>query len=141
MRMIFVNLPVKDVQASRRFFSQLGFVINEQFSGETSVAVTIEENISVMLLAESHFKDFVVGGIADTSKGVEVLTCLSCASRDEVKDLTQKALAAGGKPWKDPQDHGWMYGSSFRDLDGHVWELAWMDPAGMQAAEPAEATA
>jgi hypothetical protein len=140
--MIFVNLPVKDVQASRRFFSQLGFSINEQFSGDSSVAVVIEENISVMLLAEAHFKQFIVGEIAEPSRGVEVLNCLSCSSRDEVKDLTQKALAAGGTPWKDPQDHGWMFGWSFRDLDGHVWELAWMDPAGMQAAqETAEASA
>lgn len=141
MRMIFVNLPVRDAKASRRFFEALGFAINEQFSGDENVSVVIEENIVLMLLEERRFREFVVGDVADTARGVEVLNCLSCASREEVKSLTEKALAAGGKPWKDPQDHGWMYGWSFRDLDGHVWELAWMDPAGMPQAETAEAVA
>jgi hypothetical protein len=142
MRMIFVNLPVKDVKASRRFFGQLGFSFNEQFSNDDSTCMVIDENIFAMLLEEARFKSFIVGEIADTSKGVEVLTCLSCDSREEVKALTEKALAAGGQPWKEPQDHGWMFGWSFRDLDGHVWELAWMDPAAAQGQpEAAEATA
>ncbi len=140
MRMIFVNMPVKDAKASRAFFSALGFTPNEQFSSDDTTSMVIEENIVLMLLEEKRFKDFILGEIADPSKGVEVLTCLSCASREEVKAMTEKAFAAGGKPWKDPMDHGFMYGWSFRDLDGHVWELNWMDPAavvqhGVGAAE------
>jgi hypothetical protein len=140
--MIFVNLPVKDAAASRQFFSALGFTPNPQFSDETTSCMVVEENIILMLLEEARFKDFIVGEISDTAKGIEVLTCLSCSSRDEVKSLTEKAFAAGGKPWKDPQDLGFMYGWSFRDLDGHVFELNWMDPAALQSApEAAEATA
>ena len=134
MRMIFVNLPVKDAKASRRFFEALGFTCNEQFTDATTTSMVIEENIVVMCLEEARFRDFIVGDISDTSKGKEVLTCLSCSSRDEVKALTETALAAGGKPWKDPQDHGFMFGWSFQDPDGHVWELMWMDPAAVQAA-------
>jgi hypothetical protein len=138
--MIFVNLPVKDVKASRRFFGQLGFTFNEQFSDEQSTCMVIDENIFAMLLDEAKFKSFIVGEIADTSKGVEVLTCLSCDSREEVSALADKALAAGGKPWKEPQDLGFMFGRSFRDLDGHVWEVVWMDPAAAQGQpETAEA--
>ena len=141
MRMIFVNMPVKDAQASRRFFTALGFTPNEQFSDETTTSMVIEENIVLMLLERARFQSFIVGEIADPAKGVEVLTCLSCSSRDEVNALTKTALAAGGTPWKDPLDMGFMYGWSFRDLDGHVWELNWMDPAAVMPAQAAEATA
>ena len=141
MRMIFVNLPVKDVQASRRFFAALGFSFNEQFSSDDTASVVIEENIVVMLLQEARFRDFIVGDISDTTKGKEVLTCLSCASREEVTALTDKALAAGGKPWKEPQDHGFMYGQSFQDPDGHVWEVMWMDPAAVMPQAETEAVA
>ena len=119
MRMIFVNLPVKDVQASRRFFGALGFTFNEQFSNENTAAMTIEENIVAMLLEHARFRDFIKGDISDPAKGVEVLTCLS----------------AGGQPWMPPQDHGFMYGTSFQDLDGHVWEIMWMDPAAVMPTE------
>jgi predicted lactoylglutathione lyase len=131
MRMIFVNLPVKSAKASRAFFEALGFAANEQFCSENTASMVIEENIVVMLLEEARFRDFITGDIADTSRTVEVLNCLSCASKDEVIQLTEKALAAGGTPWQAPQDHGFMYGWSFRDLDGHVWELNWMDPAAV----------
>jgi predicted lactoylglutathione lyase len=135
MRMIFVNLPVKSVAASREFFGALGFTFNEQFSNENTAAMVIEENIVAMLLEHARFRDFIKGDISDTAKGVEVLTCLSAGSRAEVEDTVGKALAAGGKPWMPPQDHGFMYGSSFQDLDGHVWEVMWMDPAAVQPAE------
>jgi uncharacterized protein len=141
MRMIFVNLPVRDVKASRRFFGALGFTFNERFSSDDTAAMVIEENIMVMLLEQPRFREFIVGDIADPAEGVEVLNCLSCASRDEVRSLTERAFAAGGKPWKDPQDHAIMYGWSFRDLDGHVWELAWMDPAAVAHPEAAGAAA
>lgn len=140
MRMIFVNLPVKDVQVSRRFFGALGFTFNERFSSDDTVSVVIEENIAIMLLEEARFRDFIVGDISNTAKGKEVLNCLSCSSREEVTALTEKALAAGGKPWKDPQDHGFMFGWSFQDPDGHVWEVVWMDPAAPMP-QPETATA
>lgn len=135
MRMIFVNLPVKDVAASRKFFGALGFTFNAQFSNENTAAMVVEENIVVMLLEHARFRDFIKGDISDPAKGVEVLTCLSAGSRAEVEDTVAKALAAGGQPWMPPQDHGFMYGSSFRDLDGHVWEVMWMDPAAVMPAE------
>lgn len=139
MRMIFVNLPVKDVQASRRFFGALGFSFNEQFSNENTAAMTIEENIVAMLLEHARFRDFIKGDISDPAKGVEVLTCLSAGSRAEVEDTYAKAIAAGGKPWMPPQDHGFMYGTSFQDLDGHVWEIMWMDPAAVMPTEEKQA--
>ena len=131
MRMIFVNLPVKSVAASRKFFGALGFSFNAQFSNENTAAMVIEENIVVMLLEHARFRDFIKGEISDTAAGVEVLTCLSAGSRAEVEATIAKALAAGGKPWMPPQDHGFMYGHSFLDLDGHVWEVMWMDPAAV----------
>ena len=131
MRMIFVNLPVKSVAASRAFFGALGFSFNEQFSNENTAAMTVEENIVVMLLEEARFRDFITGDIADTSRGKEVLVALSAGSRAEVEDTKSKALAAGGRAWMPAQDHGFMYGDSFLDLDGHVWELVWMDPAAV----------
>ncbi|MDB5423082.1 MAG: putative lactoylglutathione lyase [Phenylobacterium sp.] len=135
MRMIFVNLPVKDVQASRRFFGALGFTFNEQFSSENTAAMVIEENIVAMLLEHARFRDFIKGDIGDPAKGVEVLTCLSAGSRAEVEETYAKAIGAGGKAWMPPQDHGFMYGVSFQDLDGHVWEVMWMDPAAVMPAE------
>ncbi|WP_374469083.1 VOC family protein [Phenylobacterium sp.] len=143
MRMIFVNLPVKDLEASRRFYAGLGFVQNQQFSDDTAISMVIEDNIVVMLLTEPKFRSFITGEIADTSKGKEALICLSADSRAEVDGFLAKALANGGQPWMPPQDHGVMYGVSFQDPDGHVWEVMWMDPAvvqpgpGVAATEPA----
>jgi predicted lactoylglutathione lyase len=134
MRMIFINLPVKNVEASKGFFAALGFSHNKQFSDENSASIVIDENIVVMLLTEKRFKDFTSRPIADATQTTEVLNALSCSSRQEVEDLQAKALAAGGKPWMPSQDHGFMYGTSFQDLDGHVWELIWMDPAAVQPA-------
>jgi predicted lactoylglutathione lyase len=130
MRMIFPNLPVKDVAASRAFFEALGFGVNEMFSTDDTVSIVIEENITVMLLQEERFRGFIENEIADPDT-TEVLLALSCESKDEVIDLVAKAKAAGGADWKAPIDEGFMYGHSFRDLDGHVWELMWMD---MEAA-------
>ena len=128
MRMIFVNLPVKSAENSRRFFAALGFMHNPQFSDERTTAVVIDENIILMLLEKERFKDFVSGPISDATKATEVLNALSCSSRNEVDELAAKALAAGGKAWMPAQDHGFMYGRSFQDPDGHVWELTWFDP-------------
>ena len=143
MRMIFVNLPVKDLDAAKRFYAGLGFQLNAQFSNDEAASFVIEENIVAMLLTEARFRDFITGDIADTSKGKEALICLSAGSRAEVDETLAKALASGGKAWMPAQDHGFMYGVSFQDPDGHVWEVMWMDPAAveqgahMEVAEPA----
>jgi predicted lactoylglutathione lyase len=135
MRMIFVNLPVQDVKASRAFFAALGFSFNEMFSNDETACLVIEENIFAMLLEHGRFKDFIKGDVADNSVNKEVLVCLSAGSRAEVEETKAKALAAGGQAWMPAQDHGFMYGESFQDLDGHVWEVMWMDPAAAAAGE------
>jgi len=135
MRMIFVNLPVKDVQASRRFFGALGFTFNEQFSNENTAAMVIEENIVAMLLEHARFRDFIKTDISEAAKTKEVLVALSADSRADVEATYAKAMAAGGKAWMPAQDLGFMYGASFLDPDDHVWEIVWMDPAAIQPAD------
>ncbi|PVM93103.1 glyoxalase [Caulobacter radicis] len=132
MRMIFVNLPVADLDRSKAFFEALGFSINPQFSDETAACVVVSETIFVMLLTHDKFRQFITGEISDAHAATEVLTCLSAESREEVDDLLAKALANGGKAWKPIMDMGPMYGASFQDPDGHVWELMYMDMAAMQ---------
>ena len=126
-RKIFVNLPIKDMKRSQAFFSALGFSFNPQFTNEQGACMVITEDIYAMLLVEPFFQTFTKKAIADASKSTEVLVCLSCESRAEVDELVKKALAAGGKAPNAPQDHGFMYGHGFEDLDGHIWELAYMD--------------
>ena len=126
MRSIYVNLPVADVAASRAFFTGLGFSVNEQFSDDSAVALVAEENITFMMLSRDRFAGFVNAGVADAHAAQEVLLCLSCDSREEVDRLVEKAVTTGGKPWKPAFEHGPMYGGSFQDPDGHVWELAHM---------------
>lgn len=132
MRMIFVNLPVKDLQVSKAFFSALGFSYNAQFTGDESACMIVDDNIYVMLLTEPRFKDFITGDISDAKTATEVLICLSAENRQEVDDLLSKALANGGKAWKPVTDMGPMYGASFQDPDGHVWEVMHMDPSAIQ---------
>ena len=127
MPMIFVNLPVKDLEASKGFFGQLGFEFNPDFSDDTAGCMVVDENIFVMLLVEERFRDLINGEIADAGKATEVLTALSADSREYVDDMVSKAIAAGGKPWKPAMEEGPMYGGSFQDLDGHVWELVYME--------------
>lgn len=131
MRMIFVNLPVKSVIASRKFFGALGFEFNPQFSDEKTACMIIDDNIFAMFLEHERFKDFITGEISDATKSTEVLTCLSADSRAEVDDLLKKALTNGGKAWRPILEMGPMYGASFQDPDGHVWELMYMDQAAM----------
>jgi hypothetical protein len=126
--MIFVNLPVKDLTAARGFFSELGFEFNPQFSDDQTACMVIDQNIYVMLLVEERFRDFINGEISDATKTTEVLTCLTADSKDYVDETVAKAIAAGGKPWKATFEQGPMYGGSFQDLDGHVWELMYMQP-------------
>ncbi len=127
-RMIFVNLPVRNLKASMEFFSKLGFEFNQQFTDEKAACMVISEDAFVMLLTEPFFKTFTKRQVGDTSKQTEALLALSCSSRAEVDEMVKKALAGGGKPAMDPKDYGFMYGWSFYDLDGHHWEPLWMDP-------------
>ncbi|MGW5775499.1 VOC family protein [Streptomyces sp. NPDC003863] len=133
-QMIFVNLPVKDVDASKAFFEELGFSSNPQFSDETTACVVISDTIFAMLLEEPKFKSFMAPGkeVSDATKSTEVLVTLSAESREKVDQLADRALAAGGSPAKDPLEMDFMYGRSFADLDGHHWEVFWMDPAAVQ---------
>jgi predicted lactoylglutathione lyase len=126
-KQIFVNLPVKDLARSRAFFSSLGFDFNPQFSNDAGACMIIGENIFAMLLTEPFFQGFTTKPVADARECTEVLTCLSCESRAEVDALVAKAVAAGGRAPNPKQDHGFMYGHGFEDLDGHLWELSWMD--------------
>ena len=128
-RKIFVNLPIKDMERSKAFFTALGFSFNPQFTNEQGAGMVISEDIYAMLLVEPFFQTFTKKPIADATKSTEVLVCLSCDSRAEVDELVKKALAAGGKAPNPTQDHGFMYAHGFEDLDGHLWELVWMNPA------------
>ena len=129
-KQIFVNLPVKDLDKSKAFFSALGYTFNPQFSNEQGACMIISENsIYAMLLTETFFKSFIDKPIARAHEVTEVLNCLSCESREEVDGIIAKALAAGGKTPRPPQDHGFMYAHSFEDLDGHIWELVYMSGA------------
>jgi predicted lactoylglutathione lyase len=127
-RKIFVNLPIRDMARSRAFFEALGFSFNPQFSNAQGACMVISEDGYVMLLVEPFFQTFTNKPVADARASSEVLVCLSCDSRAEVDALARKAVAAGGRTYKAPQDHGFMYGHGFEDLDGHLWELMWMDP-------------
>ncbi|KOG52616.1 glyoxalase [Streptomyces virginiae] len=131
--MIFVNLPVKDLEASKAFWSKLGYSFNAQFTDENCASMVISDTIVAMLLAEDRYKDFTHKEIADATKTSEVLICLSAESRTAVDELVDGALAAGATEPRPAQDHGVMYGRAFDDLDGHTWEIMWMDPSMIQS--------
>jgi predicted lactoylglutathione lyase len=126
---IFVNLPIKSMERSQAFFKALGYSFNPQFTNEQGACMVVQDgSIYVMLLVESFFQTFTKKPISDATKSTEVLVCLSCESRAQVDEMVKKALAAGGRAPNAPQDHGFMYGHGFEDLDGHIWELMYMDP-------------
>jgi predicted lactoylglutathione lyase len=129
---IFVNLPVRDLGRSVSFFTQLGFGFDAQFTDEYATSMVISEDIYVMLLVEDRFKEFTTKRVSDATVSTEVILALSADSRERVDDLADQALAAGAKPSKDPMDEGFMYVRSFEDLDGHLWEIMWMDPSAIQ---------
>jgi predicted lactoylglutathione lyase len=131
-RKIFVNLPVKDLSNAKDFFAQLGYGFNVQFTDETAACMIVSEDIYVMLLTHAKFKEFTPKAICDANKSSEVLVCLSCESRAQVDEQVRKAVAAGGTTYGAAKDHGFMYGHGFQDLDGHIWELMWMDPGASQ---------
>ncbi len=125
---IFVNLPVKDLKRSMDFFTKLGFQFNPKFTDDNAACMIVSDEAFVMLLTEPFFRTFTRRKPCDTTTHTEGLFALSCGSRVEVDDLVKKAIAAGGQHAMEPQDHGFMYGWSFYDLDGHHWEPFWMDP-------------
>ncbi len=127
-RMLFVNLPVKDVRRSQAFFTALGFQFEPKYTGETSACMIVDDNIFVMMLEESYFKTFTKKDVSDATRTTEVLLALSCDSRQQVDDLVAKAVASGGALAREAQDHGFMYVQAIEDPDGHIWELAYMEP-------------
>ncbi len=136
---IYVNLPVKDLERSKAFFGALGFSFNPQFSDQNAACMIVSESIYVMLLTEPFFQGFTRKPIADAKKTTEVLLCLSCDSRAAVDDMAGKAKAAGGAWPNEPKDHGFMYQHGFEDLDGHMWELAYMESMPERQPESADA--
>ncbi len=127
---IFVNLPVKDLDKTVDFFTKLGYTFNQQFTNESATCMIVEENIFVMLLVEKFFKTFITTTeMADAKKTTEVLIALTANSRAGVDEMISKAVEAGGTIYREAQDHGFMYTQCFQDLDGHIWEIFWMDPA------------
>lgn len=131
-RKIFVNLAVRDLKRSMDFFSKLGFEFNPKFTDEKAACVIVSDDAAVMLLQEPFFKTFTRRELCDTSRQTEALVALSCDSRAEVDEMVKTAVAAGGSHAMDRMDHGFMYGWSFYDLDGHHWEVMWMDPKAAQ---------
>ncbi|WP_422923915.1 VOC family protein [Singulisphaera sp. PoT] len=131
-QMVFFNLPVKDLEKSKAFFSHLGYLFNPQFTDENAACMVISEHIYAMLLTHARFKDFTPREICDATKSTEVLICLSCESRARVDEIVSKAVAAGGAPHMEAKDYGMMYGHGFTDPDGHIWEVMWMDPSAVQ---------
>ncbi|KQV09876.1 MULTISPECIES: VOC family protein [unclassified Kitasatospora] len=129
--MIFVNLPVKNLDKSIGFFEAMGYSFNPQFTDETASCLVISDTIYAMLVTEARFKDFTRKPVADATAATEVIVALSADSRAEVDELVDKAMAAGGRSAIDPMDLGFMYSRSFQDLDGHQWEYVWMDEAAM----------
>jgi predicted lactoylglutathione lyase len=129
---IFVNLAVKNLDRSIEFFKTLGFAFNPQFTDETAACMVISDDSYAILLTEAKFKEFTQKEIADATKTTEVLTCLAVHSKDEVNRIADTALAAGATEAREPMEYGFMFGRSFNDLDGHIWEIIWMDPSHVQ---------
>jgi len=126
-RQIFVNLPVKDLNETVDFFTKLGFAFNPQFTDENATCMIVNNDIFVMLLVEKFFKTFTKKELCDTTKDTEVIVALSTETREKVDQMINKVIEAGGKEHRKPQDHGWMYGRSFEDINGHLWEVIYMD--------------
>ena len=126
-RMLFVNLPVRDLEAATAFFTALDFTFDEKFTGDTCSCMVLNDQAYVMLLSEARFADFTTRPTVDARKATEAIFCLSAGDREGVDALADAAVAAGGTHGG-AIDHGFMYGRSFHDLDGHHWEVMWMSP-------------
>ena len=129
---INVNLPIKDLNKSVAFFTKLGFSFNPQFTDENATCMIIGEDIFIMLLVEKFFKSFTKKDVCDTSKNTEAIVALSVESREKVDQMIEKAKEAGGSEPREKQDHGWMYGRSFEDIDGHLWEVFFMEESAIK---------
>ena len=127
---IFVNLPVKDLDKSVDFFTKLGYTFNPQFTDQNATCMIISDSIYAMLLVEPFFKTFTLKDITNTQQSNECTICISAEDRKEVDEMVAKAKAAGAATPRNKQDYGFMYSHGFEDLDGHIWEFMWMDPAG-----------
>ena len=134
---IFVNLPVKDLNRAVEFFTKLGFKFNPQFTDKNATCMIISEDIFVMLLVEEFFKTFTKKEICNTSKNIEAIIALSAESRENVDEMINKAIEAGGIEPRKPQDHGWMYDRAFEDIDGHLWEIIYMNESGLKSNDMA----
>ena len=132
---IFVNLPVKDLKKSIDFFTKLGYTFNPNFTDDNATCMIISDTIYVMLLVEPFFQTFTKKEIIDAKKGIESIICLSAESREDVDRLVSLAVEAGGTTPNEKQDQGFMYNHAFEDLDGHLWEIMWMDPAAVPPTE------
>ncbi|MBQ0830887.1 VOC family protein [Streptomyces tagetis] len=131
-QMIFVNLAVRDLEASKAFFEGLGFRNDPRFSDETAASVVISDTIVAMLLTHEKYGQFTKKEIVDATRSSEVLLALSAESRAKVDEMVERAVAGGGSVAGETQDLGFMYGRAFDDLDGHTWEVVWMDPAAVE---------
>lgn len=134
-KQIFVNLHVKDLSKAREFYTKLGFSINEQFSDHTGACVVISDTIYAMLLTHDKFKQFTPKEISDATKTTEVLNALSLENKDQVNEMVDAAIGAGGSEARPAEDHGFMFSRAFNDLDGHIWEIFYMDMSAMPESE------
>ena len=140
-RKLFVNVAVKDLDRSVDFFTTLGFSFDARLTDESATCMLVGEDAYVMLLVESRFRDFTKKELADSTTQTEAILALSAESREDVDDLAGNALEAGGSPANDPMEMDFMYGRSFYDPDGHLWEVFWMDPSAMEQAAAEESSA
>ncbi len=133
-KQIWLNLPVKNIEKSKQFFSKIGFSFNEEYSNENSACMLVgDQNFVVMLFEESLFGNFVQNTIVDTQTHSEMLISIDAESRNEVEELAQKVEEAGGVLFAKPaENQGWMYGCGFSDLDGHRWNVLFMDYAKLK---------
>lgn len=129
-KQIFITLPVKDLNASAEFFTKVGYSFNDQFGDESAKCMIVSDSVSFMLGSHEKFRELSQKAVCDTSQALEALFTVSCESREAVDDTVAKAVAAGGTTVEEPTDYGFMYMYSFLDLDGHAWNMMWMDPNG-----------
>lgn len=132
-RLMFVNLPVRDLDASKGYFARLGFEFDPKFTDETAACMVVGEQAYVMLLTEEAFAGFVSKPVADARRATGAIVAVSAESREEVDAFADAGLAAGGSAANEPMDHGFMYGRSFHDLDGHLWEVMWMSREAVES--------
>lgn len=139
-RQLFTNIAVEDLDRSMAFFQALGFTFDERFTDDTAACLVVGDGASVMLLRKAKLAEFTPRELGDPSAQTQVILAVSAESRDDVDRLSDMALAAGGGPVNEPVDYGFMYGRSFEDLDGHVWEAVWMDVAAFEEASSSAGT-